>query len=224
MNPTTQPWETPHFGRGWGLIGTGEERTRGGGCWEGEEPQENGNSAGASSRFIWGRDSEALEKGRLLKLRLQTGRGGRKGVVTRRHWCVNLKHPSHTHTHTLFCSGVSQIQKENWIILLSGSLNSVGKTQDNVWEQFNQPWFQSARKRGRLLVTSWLPFEMILSFSAFLFISITGLTLQHRLRFSNLSSMQLPSVFLWGVNTFCQSRHPCVATKAVNCKKCHWFG
>lgn len=43
------------------------------------------NRAGTSSRFIWGRDSESLEKGWRLKLGPQMGGGHTKGVVTSRH-------------------------------------------------------------------------------------------------------------------------------------------
>lgn len=43
------------------------------------------NRAGTSSRFIWGRDSEPLEKGWRLKPGPQMGGGYTKGVVTSRH-------------------------------------------------------------------------------------------------------------------------------------------
>lgn len=79
MNSTSPPWETPHFGKGSGPIGTGNERTRG------KEWRENGNRAGTLTRFIWGRDSEPLEKGWHLKPGPQTGGWCTKGVMTSRH-------------------------------------------------------------------------------------------------------------------------------------------
>lgn len=43
------------------------------------------NRAGTSSRFIWGHDSEPLEKGWRLKPGPQMGGGNTKGVMTSRH-------------------------------------------------------------------------------------------------------------------------------------------
>lgn len=47
------------------------------------------NRAGTCSRFIWGRDSEPLEKGWRLKPGPQMGGGYTKGVVTSRHGMSN---------------------------------------------------------------------------------------------------------------------------------------
>lgn len=80
MNSTTQPWETPHFGRGPSLINTGEERKR-----KKKNDRKMENMAGTSTRFIWGRDSEPLEKKWRAKLGPQMGGGYTKGVVTSRH-------------------------------------------------------------------------------------------------------------------------------------------
>lgn len=60
------------------------------------------NRAGTSSRFIWGRDSEPLEKGWRLKPGPHMGGGYTKGVVTSRH---GMSKPP------LFFSGVWEIKE-----------------------------------------------------------------------------------------------------------------
>lgn len=60
------------------------------------------NRAGTSSRFIWGRDSEPLEKGWRLKPGPQMGGGYTKGVMTSRH---GISKPSR------FFSGVWEIKE-----------------------------------------------------------------------------------------------------------------
>lgn len=95
------------------------------------------NRAGTCSRFIWGRDSEPLKKGWRLKPGPQMGGGYTKGVVTSRH---GISKPP------CFFFGVWEIKEgKNRIILLPGSLNSAGKSEDSAWEQFVQPLSQSIK-------------------------------------------------------------------------------
>lgn len=66
-------WERPESDKHWG-------RKK-----EEKNDRKMENRAGTSSRFIWGRDSEPLEKGWRLKPGPQMGGGYTKGVVTSRH-------------------------------------------------------------------------------------------------------------------------------------------
>lgn len=95
MNSTTQPWETPRFGRGWGLIGTGEERTRG---WGGVGRERNYREMETAPALPAGLFEAVTVKPWKKDDCCCRGRGKTKGVVTRRRWFVNLNHTLHVHT------------------------------------------------------------------------------------------------------------------------------
>lgn len=110
------------------------------------------NMAGTSTRFIWGRDREPLEKRWHVKLGTQMGRGYTKGVVTSRH---GISKPA------CFFSGVWKIKEEKsdyftpHIPELSRAVS-----EDSAWEQFVQPLSPSikdenCRPRSRFDVSSW---------------------------------------------------------------------
>lgn len=145
MNSTSPPWETPHFGRGSGPIGAGNERTRG------KEWQENGNRAGTFTRFIWGRDSEPLEKGWRLKPGPQTGGWCTKGVMTSRH---GMSKPP------LFFSRVCEI-KTGKIGLFYSRISEFGRAEGRQClgticpAMISIHYGESCRPRSLSSVTSW---------------------------------------------------------------------
>lgn len=104
MNSTSPPWETPHFGRGSGLIGTGNERTRG------KEWQENGNRAGTFSRFFLRPWQWALGKRMVSK----AGSTDRRMVHKRGH----DKQTWHVKASSLLLWSAGDKSRKDWIILL----------------------------------------------------------------------------------------------------------